>query len=134
MSQSDSISDMLTRIRNANMAGADSLEMPHSNMRSAIARILKREGFILDFTAEGKGKLKILRMYLKFDASNDRAPVIRGLRRVSRPGLRRYVSPSELRPILRGTGIAIISTSRGILTDREARKSNIGGEWLCSVW
>ncbi len=134
MSQSDSISDMLTRIRNANMAGADSLEMPYSNMRGAIARILKREGFILDFTAEGKAHLKILRIYLKFDAMNARAPVIRGLRRVSKPGLRRYVSPKEMRPVLRGTGIAIISTSMGVLTDREARKSNVGGEWLCSVW
>lgn len=134
MSQSDSIGDMLTRIRNANMTRADSLEMPCSKVREAIARILKREGFVRDFTAETKAGKRTLRLYLKYDAGNKRSRVIRGLRRVSKPGLRRYVSRSELRPVLHGTGIAIISTSRGILTDREARDSNVGGEWLCSVW
>lgn len=134
MSQSDSIGDMLTRIRNANMARADVVEMPYADMREAIARILKREGFIQDYTAEGGGAKKILRLYLKYIFGRGQEPVIRGLRRVSRPGLRRYISPRDLRPVLRGTGIAIVSTSRGVLTDDEVRKSNVGGEWLCSIW
>lgn len=132
MSLIDPIGDMLTRIRNANMAGKNVVEMPYSNLKSAIARILKREGFIQDYTAEGGDARKVLRMYLKFDAG--RKPVIRGLRRVSKPGLRRYISPKQFPSILRGTGIAIVSTSRGLLTDREVRQQQIGGEWLCTVW
>ena len=134
MSQTDSISDMLTRIRNANMTKADMVEMPYSNLKTAIARTLKREGFIIDYTSEGRGVKKILRLYLKFVSGKEREPVIRGLRRVSRPGLRRYVSASDVSSVLRGTGIAIISTSIGILTDREARKSHVGGELLCAIW
>lgn len=134
MSHNDSIGDMLTRIRNANMARADVVEMPYSNMRGAIARILKREGFIQDYTAEGGGAKKAMRLYLKYVPGRGQEPIIRGLRRVSRPGLRRYVSPRDLHAVLSGTGIAIISTSRGLLTDDEARKSNVGGEWICSIW
>ena len=134
MSQIDSISDMLTRIRNANMTKADMVEMPYSILKNAIARTLKREGFIIDYTSEGRGVEKILRLYLKFVSGKERKPVIRGLRRVSKPGLRRYVSVSDVSSVLRGTGIAIISTSIGILTDREARKLNVGGELLCTIW
>jgi len=134
MSQTDSISDMLTRIRNANMTKADMVEMPYSNMKNAIARTLKREGFIIDYTSEGRGVEKILRLYLKFVSGKEREPVIRGLRRISKPGLRRYVSASDVSYVLRGTGISILSTSIGILADREARKAHVGGELLCTIW
>ncbi len=134
MSNTDSISDMLTRIRNANMAKADFVEIPYSKMIDAIARVLKRTGYIKDYTAEGGGVNKILRLYLKYIPGREREPVIRGLRRVSKPGLRRYVASRDLRPVLRGTGISIISTSIGVFTDREARESNVGGELLCTIW
>ncbi|MBU4199133.1 MAG: 30S ribosomal protein S8 [Verrucomicrobia bacterium] len=132
MNQTDPIGDMLTRIRNGTMAKAEVVEMPFSTLKGAIARILKREGFIQDFTAEGGGARKMLRMYLKYGVN--REPVIRGLRRISKPGLRRYISSRDMRSVLSGTGVAIVSTSRGIMTDREVRKYNVGGEWLCIVW
>lgn len=132
MNQTDPIADMLTRIRNANMIRADAVEMPHSKIKATIARILKREGFIHDFTAEGGGHNRILRIFLKF-AENGQ-PVIRGLLRVSKPGLRRYISAKSMRPVKSGTGIAIVSTSVGILSDAEVREKNAGGEWLCTIW
>lgn len=132
MNQTDPIGDMLTRLRNANMARADVVELPHSRIKENIARIFKREGFIRDYTAEGGGTAKVLRMYIKFGPG--RESVIRGLKRVSKPGLRRYVSAEGLRPIKNGTGIAIVSTSRGLMSDREARQQNAGGEWLCTIW
>jgi small subunit ribosomal protein S8 len=132
MNQTDPIADMLTRIRNANMIRADIVEMPHSKVKGTIARILKREGFIHDFTAEGGGHRKLLRLFLKYAESGE--PVIRGLHRISKPGLRRYVAAKAIRPIKNGTGIAIISTSLGIFTDSEVREKNAGGEWLCTVW
>ena len=132
MNQTDPISDMLTRLRNATMAQADVVELPYSRMKDHLARIFKREGFIQDYTAEGGGPGKILRLYIKFGPGRER--VIRGLRRISKPGLRRYVSAAALRPIKNGTGLAIVSTSRGVMTDREARQQNVGGEWLCTIW
>ena len=132
MNQTDPIGDMLTRLRNANMAQADVVELPYSRMKDHLARIFKREGFIQDYTAEGGGPGKILRLYIKFGPG--RESVIRGLRRISKPGLRRYVSAAALRPIKNGTGLAIVSTSRGVMTDREARQQNVGGEWLCTIW
>lgn len=132
MNASDPIADLLTRLRNANLSSQDVVQLPYSGIKDGIARILKREGFIQDYTAEGGGKSKILRLYLKM--GHGRANVIRGLRRISKPGLRRYVSATELRPIKSGTGIAIVSTSRGLLTDSEARQQNVGGEWLCTIW
>lgn len=123
---------MLTRIRNANMIRNATVEMPHSKIKATIARIMKREGFIHDFTAEGGGSHKLLRLFLKYAENGE--PVIRGLRRVSRPGLRRYVSAKAAPPIKSGTGIAIISTSRGIFTDGEVRQNKVGGEWICSIW
>jgi len=132
MNQTDPIADMLTRIRNANMIRADIVEMPHSKIKGTIARILKREGFIHDFTAEGGGHHKLLRLFLKYAENNE--PVIRGLRRISKPGLRRYVAAKTIRPVKNGTGIAIVSTSLGIFTDSEVREKNVGGEWLCTVW
>lgn len=132
MNQTDPIADMLTRIRNANAVRADIVEMPHSKIKGTIARILKREGFIRDFTAEGGGHQKLLRLFLKYGEKDE--PVIRGLRRISKPGLRRYVAAKKVLPVKNGTGIAIISTSQGIYTDSEVREKNIGGEWLCTVW
>ena len=132
MSVSDPIADMLTRIRNANMSSQETVQMPHSNMKSEIARILKKEGFILDYTTEGHGGKRTLRLYLKY--TEDQEPVIQGLKRISRGGLRRYVPASNLPRVLRGMGVAILSTSAGILTDREARKQHVGGEVLCYIW
>ena len=131
MSMSDPIADMLTRIRNAHGAGLDVLEMPHSRLKSEMLRVLKEEGYITDYTAEG-GTKKILRVYLKYTAERD--PVIQGLRRESRPGLRRYVSSGEVPRVLGGLGTALLSTSRGVMTDKEARRRKVGGEVLCSLW
>ena len=130
MSWSDPIADMFTRIRNAHMAGRDMVEMPHSKLKSEITRVLKKEGFITDYVVEG-GK-KVLRIYLKYTV--DREPVIRGLRRVSRPGLRRYVTGQDIPQVLGGLGVTILTTSSGVMTGKEAKKQNIGGEVLCSVW
>lgn len=132
MNQTDPIADMLTRIRNANAVRARIVEMPHSKIKGTIAQILKRNGFIHDFVAEGGGNHKLLRLFLRFGENGE--PVIRGLRRVSKPGLRRYLSAKAVAPVKNRTGIAIISTSQGILADSEARKQNVGGEWLCVVW
>ena len=132
MSVSDPIGDMLTRIRNANAAGLKTVEMPHSNLKNEIARILKREGFVADYTTEGLDRKKNLRVYLKGGAG--RSAVIRGLRRISKPGLRRYVAADAVPRVFGGMGMAILSTSGGIVTDREARKAKVGGEVLCYVW
>jgi len=132
MNQTDPIADMLTRIRNANAVRAPFVEIPHSAMKATIARILKREGFVNDYTAEGRGAQKLLRIFLKYGDNNE--PVIRSLARVSRPGLRRYISAREIKPVKNGIGLALISTSQGILTDNEVRQKKVGGEWLCTVW
>lgn len=132
MNQTDPIADMLTRMRNANAVRADVVEMPNSKIKGTIARILKREGFIHDFITEGGGNHKLLRLFLKY--ADNGVPVIRGLRRISKPGLRCYVSAKTIQPVKNGTGIAIVSTSRGVMTDAEAREKNVGGELLCVVW
>lgn len=132
MSPSDPVADMLNRIRNALMSGAPVTEVPHSKLKSEIARILKREGFIADYVVEGSGPRKALRVFLKYHA--DRQPTIRGLRRISKPGLRRYVTCDKVPRVLGGMGVAILSTSGGIVTDSEARKMNKGGEVLCFAW
>ncbi|MDD5760329.1 MAG: 30S ribosomal protein S8 [Desulfobulbaceae bacterium] len=132
MSVSDPIADMLLRIRNAQMAGREMVEMPSSRIKSEIIRILKREGFISDYSIEGGDKKKTLRLYLKYTA--DRQPVIKGIRRVSTSGLRRYATTRDLPRVLGGMGVAIISTPTGIITDKEARKKHVGGEILCTVW
>jgi small subunit ribosomal protein S8 len=132
MNQTDPISDMLTRIRNAIIAERDTVEIPYSNLKANIARLLKREGFIRDYVSEGRGVKKNLQMYLKY--TPERTSVIRGLKRVSRPGCRRYINAAEIKPVMSGTGVAIITTSRGLLTDHEARKLKVGGEWLCTIW
>lgn len=132
MSVSDPISDMLTRIRNAARTRAPEVSMPHSRLKGDIARILKSEGFIAGYGADQEGVRKTLRLQLRY-LSGERA-AIRGLRRVSKPGLRRYVAVDKVPRVLGGLGVAILSTSRGLLTDREARKANVGGEVLCYIW
>jgi small subunit ribosomal protein S8 len=126
----DPISDMLTRIRNANRALLPAVEMPHSKIKEGIAGILKREGYITDFAVEGKLP-KAIKVKLKYQGKKS---IIEGLRRVSTPGLRRYVSAREIPRVRGGLGVAVVSTSEGLLTDTQARKKNIGGELLCYVW
>ena len=132
MSLTDPVSDMLTRVRNAAAAGHATVNIPHSGLKAEIARILKREGFIGDFSVEVSGKRSFLQLKLKY-TRGDRS-VIRGLNRVSKPGIRKYVGCTEIPKVFGGMGTAIISTSRGIVTDREARRAKLGGEVICYVW
>ena len=127
----DPIADMLTRIRNANMALLPEVAMSHSNMRESIAKILKREGYIQDVAVEGKPGAKNIKLKMKYQG---RKGVIAGLRRVSTPGLRRYVGATEIPRVLGGMGISILSTPRGVLSGTEARKQNVGGELLAYIW
>ncbi len=128
----DPIADMLTRIRNANAAGHDQVSVPASKLKAEIARILKEEGFIQEWTWVHDGPQGTLRITLKYGPKRER--VLRGIRRVSKPGLRVYVRRPEIPRVRGGLGIAILSTSRGILTDRQARRLGVGGEVLCYVW
>lgn len=128
----DPITDMLTRIRNANAAGHDEVRVPASKLKAEIARILKEEGFIQDWTWVQDSPQGTLRITLKYGPKRER--VLRGIRRVSKPGLRVYVRRQEIPRVRGGLGIAILSTSRGILTDRQARHLGVGGEVLCYVW
>jgi small subunit ribosomal protein S8 len=131
MSWSDPIADMLVRIRNAHMAELEVVEMPHSKIKSEIARVLKKEGYITDYAVEG-GVKKTLRVYLKY--TQDHEPAILGLKRVSKAGRRKYVPADDIPRVLNGLGVAVMSTSAGIMTGKEARSKNIGGEVVCSVW
>jgi len=131
MSLSDPIADMVVRISNAHGAGLDVVEMPFSRLKGEITRLLKREGYVTDFVVEGDVK-KTMRIYLKYDL--DRTPAIRGIKRVSTPGLRSYVGADAVPKVLGGLGITILSTSSGVVTGKEAREKNIGGEVMCSVW
>jgi small subunit ribosomal protein S8 len=126
----DPISDMLTRIRNANQALLPVVEMPHSKIKESIAGILKREGYVADYTVEGKIP-KTIKVKLKYQGKKS---VIEGLRRMSTPGLRRYVVATEKPRVRGGLGVAIVSTSEGLVTDTQARKKKIGGELICYVW
>ena len=126
----DPISDMLTRIRNANRALLPTVELPHSRIKESIAGILKREGYIADFAVEGKLP-KTIKLKLKYQGKKS---IIEGLRRVSTPGLRRYVGATEIPRVRGGLGVAVLSTSEGLLTDMQARKKNLGGELICYVW
>lgn len=128
----DPIADMLTRIRNANMAEKMQVAMPHSKMKSEIARILKAEGFIKDYTMENENGKPVLNVFLKYTI--EREPVIQGLRRISKPSCRKYVNAEEVPRVLGGIGIAILSTSSGVMTDADAREKKIGGEVLCYIW
>ena len=133
MAANDTIGDMLTRIRNANMVRHQTVNVPSTRMTRSIASVLKEEGFIIDFEDTGEGVQRTLVLTLKYRGKN-RQPIINTLKRVSRPGLRVYANRRELPRVLGGIGIAIISTSSGIMTDRDARRTGIGGEVLCYVW
>jgi len=127
----DPISDMLTRIRNANTLRHESVKMPSSKMKAEIAKILKNEGFILDYSVKGEVK-KELTIKLKYAADGTR--VISGLKKISKPGLRVTANAGEIRPVLKGLGIAVISTSQGVMTDAQARTLGIGGEVIAYIW
>jgi small subunit ribosomal protein S8 len=126
----DPISDMLARIRNANRALLPSVDVPHSKIKESIAGILKKEGYITDYSVEGKVP-RTIKVKLKYQGKKS---VIEGMRRISTPGLRRYVGATEIPRVRGGLGVAVVSTSEGLLTDLQARRKNIGGELLCYVW
>ena len=128
----DTVADMLTRIRNANSAKHDTVDIPASNMKKAIARILLEEGYIKSYTVVEDGKQGVIRIVLKYGPN--KTQVISGLRRVSKPGLRIYTSCDDMPRVMKGLGIAILSTSKGIMTDKEARKEKVGGEVLAFIW
>jgi len=128
----DPIADMLTRIRNANMAEKKVVQMPHSKMKSEIARLLKSEGFIKDYTLENEDGKSVLNVFLKYTV--EREPVIQGLRRISKSSCRKYVASDEVPRVLGGIGVALLSTSSGVMTDNEARQKKVGGEVLCYIW
>lgn len=132
MQITDSIADMLTRIRNANSAKHDSVDVPASNMKKAIAQILVDEGYVKGFQVIDDGKQGVIRITLKYGPN--KAQVLTGLRRVSKPGLRIYTNCEDMPKVMKGLGIAILSTSKGIMTDKDARKANVGGEVLAFVW
>ena len=128
----DPIADMLTRIRNANIVSHEEVEMPSSKLKVELAKVLKEEGYITDYTEKEVGKFKVLSITLKYDEIHK--PVIANLKRVSKTGLRVYSKAKDLPQVFGGLGIAIISTSKGLMTDRKARKENLGGEVICYVW
>ncbi len=132
MQITDTIADLLTRIRNASSAKHDTVNIPASNMKKTICQILLDEGYIKHFTVIEDGKQGIIKVTLKY--GEGKRPVITGLRRVSKPGLRIYTNVEEMPKVMKGLGVAIISTSKGVMTDRQARKENVGGEVLAFIW
>ena len=132
MTMTDPIADMLTRLRNANSVLHDKVEIPGSKIKKAIASVLKEEGFIKDFTFTENNKQGVLTLTLKYGPKREK--VISGIKRISKPGLRMYAKHAELPQVLGGLGIAIISTSKGIMSDKEARKAGLGGEVIAYVW
>ena len=132
MSFTDPIGDMLTRIRNASSARHEKCVVPRSRLKIRIAEVLKEEGFIKDYVVHEEGPQGAITILLKYSA--DREPAISDIKRISKPGLRRYVPTDSIPRILNGMGIAILSTSKGVLVDREARKQKVGGELICTVW
>ena len=132
MTMTDPIADMLTRIRNATVVKHETVDVPASNMKKELSRILLEEGFIRGYDVIEDGKQGIIRIQLKYGQTGER--VISGLKRISKPGMRVYADKHEVPRVLNGLGISIISTSKGILTDKQARKENVGGEVICYVW
>jgi len=132
MSMTDPVADMLTRIRNANTARHDRVEVPASHLKEEIARILQDEGFIKSYRYMEDQKQGMLRIYLKY--SSDKQKTISGIKRISKPGRRVYIGKAELPRVLNGLGIAIISTSRGVMTESDCKRTGVGGEVLCYVW
>ena len=133
MQITDTIADMLTRIRNANSAKHDSVDIPASNMKKAIAQILVDEGYVKNYQVIEDGKQGIIRVTLKYQGAS-KSPVLLGLRRVSKPGLRIYSSSEDMPKVMKGIGTAIVSTSKGVITDKEARQERVGGGVLAFVW
>jgi small subunit ribosomal protein S8 len=127
---SDPISDLLTRIRNGGRALLPAIELPHSRIKENVAKILKQQGYVTDVAVDGK-TIKKLKIQLKYQGKKS---VIEGLKRVSKPGLRKYVGATEIPRVRGGLGVAVISTSEGVMTDNQARKKNLGGELLCYIW
>ena len=132
MTMTDPIADMLTRIRNANTVGHETVEIPASKMKKAIAEILKEEGYITDFEVIDDNKQGIIKVTMKYGANKER--VISGIKKISKPGLKVYAKAGEVPKVLGGLGIAIVSTSKGIVSDKEARKLGVGGEVIAYVW
>ncbi|MGO1369123.1 MAG: 30S ribosomal protein S8 [Senegalia sp. (in: firmicutes)] len=132
MSMTDPIADMLTRIRNANRQKHDTVDIPASNIKKSLAEILLNEGFVKGYDVIEDDKQGIIRVQLKYSRDNEK--VITGLKRISKPGLRVYAKKDEIPRVLGGLGIAVLSTSKGILTDKEAKKNDVGGEVICYVW
>lgn len=132
MTMTDPVADMLTRIRNANMAYTEQIAMPSSKLKAAVAEILMKEGYIRDYLIEPTTPQATLKLALKY--TKDRERVLTGIRRISKPGLRVYAKADEMPRVLGGLGVAIVSTSQGLVTDREARKARVGGEILAYVW
>jgi len=128
----DPIADMLTRIRNAGTAGHQNVEMPSSKQKVELARVLKEEGYIVDYKVKEEGQFKVLSVEVKYQSEGN--PIIRKIQRVSKPGLRVYRKAKNIEKVLGGLGVAIVSTSKGLLTDRKAKKQNVGGEVLCYVY
>ncbi|MGI9192097.1 MAG: 30S ribosomal protein S8 [Chitinophagaceae bacterium] len=129
----DPIADFLTRIRNAQMAGHRIVEIPASNLKKRMTEILYDKGYILKYKFEDDSKQGLIKIALKYDV-NTKLPAIRGLERISRPGLRQYAKPAEIRRVQNGLGIAILSTSKGVMTDKDAKANNVGGEVLCHIY
>ena len=132
MQITDVIADMLTRIRNANAAKHEKVDVPNSNLKRSIAQILVDDGYVKSFEIVDNGNQGIIRITLKYGPNKQR--IIQGIKRVSKPGLRIYARSDEIPQVMRGLGVAIVSTSKGIMTDREARKANVGGEVLAFIW
>ncbi len=132
MTMSDPIADMLTRIRNAAKARFNSVDIPGSKLKNELAKIMKDEGFIRNYKFVKDGKQGILRVYLKY--GSDRESVIYGLKRVSKPSRRVYVKGKNVKPVMNGMGVTILSTSKGIMSDKKARSENVGGEIICNIW
>ena len=128
----DPIADFLTRIRNAQLAGHRIVEIPASNLKKRMTEILYNQGYILKYKFEDDNKQGLIKIALKYDAQT-KQPAIRSLERISRPGLRQYASPSDFRRVINGLGVAIVSTSKGVMTDKQAKRENVGGEVLCFV-
>lgn len=132
MSMSDPIADMITRIRNAGRAKFSSVDIPGSKLKVELAKILQKNGYIKNYKFVEDGKQGMLRIYLKYEA--DGSHVIYGIQRISKPSRRVYTKSKDIKPVYNGLGVAVISTSNGIMTDKEARKENLGGEILCNIW
>ena len=132
MTMSDPIADMLTRIRNASMVAHETVDIPASKLKVELAKLMKEEGFISDYAVKEDGKFKVITVTLKYDANHK--PVITKLERISKPGLRHYSKAKNLQKVLGGLGVAVVSTPKGLLTDRKARKENFGGEVLCYIY